>query len=184
MKKTICACLATLMLLSAAIGESAIPSPTPQIELITPTPSAVPLGPHYSDDALYVTLPYGFSILEEADRAAYDAAVESDYPDAVRMLMAATNGDFSAAASFACVELDMDAPSAAREAAQKILNSTVTVSDVQYGENSYSGFICAIGEQIYTVYYLSGEKETLIVSITGMEDAQAERMLTNLKFTG
>lgn len=183
MKKLFCAFGAILCLVSIALGESAAPSATSSsIQLITPTPSAVPSGTLFSQDGLTVTLPAGLEILDDAQREAYDAAVQADYPDAARPLLAAVNADASAAVYFSAVSLESDAATAAREAAQAILNSTVTLSDVQYGENAYTCFICAIGEQIYHLYYLSGTSETLIVSISGLEETEIESMLSGLIF--
>lgn len=187
MKKLFCALLAGFCILSivtSSLGENtALPAATGgSVQLVTPTPSAEPSGILFSEGSFRVTLPAGMEMLDEAQREAYDAAVQADYPDASRILLAAVSADADAAICFFTAPLEPDAATAAREAAQTILNSTVTVSDVQYGSNSYASFRCAIGEQIYTLYYLDGEAEMLIVGISGLEESEIERMLTGLQF--
>lgn len=182
MKKEFCILLTALLICCAALAESGSPSPTAGVMMITPTPSAMPPGAVYSSEELTVTLPDGLEILDEAERAAYDAATQADYPDAARTILAAVNADCSAAVHFAIAEMDMDAAAAAREAAQMILGSTISVTDVQYGENSYSGFVCAIGEQIYSLYYLTGEGRMLIIGASGLSESEISAMLSGLIF--
>lgn len=182
MKKRFCILLAALLICCAALAENSAPSPTPGITMITPTPSAMPQGTVYSGEELTVTLPVGLEILDEAERAAYDAAAQADYPDAARTALAAVNADCSAAVHFAIAEMDMDAAAAAREAAQLILGSTISVTDAQYGENSYSGFVCAIGEQVYNLYYLAGEGRMLIIGASGLTEGEISAMLSGLIF--
>lgn len=182
MKRLFCALCAALCILTGALGEVISTSPSAEIQIVTPTPSAAPLGTVFSGDGLTVTLPLNFEILDTQQRAGYDAAVQADYPDAARILLAASKADNSAALCFSVFETDSDASTAACEAAEKILSSTVTVSDVQYGENCYSSFICAIGEQIYHLFYHSGTQGMLLVSASGLTDDEIETMLTGLSF--
>lgn len=184
MKKLFCALLAGFCILSVSLGENAgfTSAPDRDIQLVTPTPSAAPPGTIFSGEGLTVTLPTGFEILDEAERAGYDAAVQADYPNGARTLMAAVNADAGAALCFSAYDTALDASQAAQEAAQKILGSTISISDAQYGGNSYSSFICAIGEQIYQLYYLAGEEQMLVIGISGLTDTEIENLLTGLTF--
>lgn len=182
MKRIVCALCAVLSILTPALGEGASIAPSAAIQIVTPTPSAAPQGAHFSGEGLSVTLPLNFEILDEEARAGYDAAVQADYPDAARTLLAAQKTDGSAVLCFSAYETDNDAPAAAREAAQKILNSTLTVGDVQYGSNSYSSFVCAISDQIYNLYYLKGAQQMLLISASGLTELEIETMLSGLSF--
>lgn len=183
MKRIFCALTACILLGSFALAE-AVPSasPVPEMLLITATPTAAPLGTVFSNEDLTVTLPLGLEILDEAAREGYDAAVQADFPGAARTVLAAAGEDKGAVVHFSVSDLEMDAAAAAREAAEKILHSTATVTDVQYGANSYSGFACAIGEQIYKLYYLKGEKGMLMIGTSGLEETQIASMLSGLVF--
>jgi len=183
MMKLFCMLTAVSMLLCCAAAESTPEaSPSPTILLVTPTPTAVPMGAVFSSEDLIVTLPYGMEILDDAARAGYDAAAEADFPGASSTLLAAANADRSAVVHFSVSEMETDAAAAARSAAQTILNSTATVFDLQCGENSYSGFVCAIGDQIYNLYYLSGEGRMLMIGASGLSEGELSAMLTGLIF--
>lgn len=179
------AILAAMMLLfccAAAEEGAADASPTPGIVLITPTPTAAPAGEVFASEDIIITLPAGLNILAGDELASYEAAVEDDFPGAGRTLLAAANEDYSAALVLSLVESKQSAAEFAREAAQIVLGGTDAVSEVNYGENSYSAFTCAIGEQQYKLYFLAGGDEMLVIASSGLTDAESETMLTGLNF--
>lgn len=175
MKRIRSVLLALLLVPCLALAEA-------PMELVTPTPSAEPAGTVFSNEDLTVTLPLGLEPMEEAALAGYAAAVQGDYPDAARIVLAAADAEAGVAVAFSIVESDADADAAAREAAQRILGSAESVAQIQYGAHRWSAFACAIGEQTYTLYLLSDGERLLIVGASGLEESKIAAMLTGLRF--
>lgn len=179
MKKAMFIALAAGLLCCAALAEGS-PAPTAAIQLVTPT--AAPQGASFSSEDLIVVLPYGMEILSEEALIGYEAAVQNDYPDAARTLLVAADASSGAFISFASAPIEAAALEAAKEAAEEILSDGSIVQEKQFGENHYAGFVCAIGEQQYRLYYLAGEGRMLIVGASGMEEAALEDMLAGIVF--
>ena len=177
MKKLICCIICALMLLCIAAAEQAGPSGA-----ALPTPTALPAGDVFSSEDLIVTLPYGLALLDEASLAGYAAAIEDDFPDAGRLLLAAVNVDSTAVLSFSVLDGADNALDAANEAAKIILGDSAAVSQLQYGENSYASFSCGIGEDVFNLYFLAGDSKLLLVGASGVEETQIETMLAGLNF--
>lgn len=179
MKKILCI-LAALMLLFACCAAEEAESAATDIILITPT--ATPVGREFSSEDIIVTLPAGLEILEGAELAAYEAATEDDFPGAARTLLAASTADAASVLVFSAVESDLSSPEFADEAARIVLGGTDAVNQVQFGENSYAAFTCAISDQQYRLYILQGEKQLLIIGASGLAESEMEAMLTGLIF--
>lgn len=181
MKKALLLVLAACLICCSALAENS-PSPTVTIQMVTPTPTAAPLGTVFSSEDLIVTLPYGMDILPAEELEGYEAAVQNDYPDAARTILVAADESSGAFISFSAAEMTMDAAAAAREAAQKILSTEDVVQEKSFGDNSYACFVCAIGEQQYRLYYLAGEGRMLVIGTTGVEETALESMLSGIVF--
>lgn len=182
MKRTLYAVVLILLLSPCLAGAELASTPAAPIAPIAPTPSAGPTGAVFSGEDLTVTLPAGLEPMEDAELEGYAAAVQSDYPDAARIVLAAVDAEAGAAVSFSIAESAMDASTAAREAAERILGSADGVAEIQYGDHSCAAFACAIGEQTYTLYLLSDGARLLIVGTSGLEEAEIAAMLTGLRF--
>lgn len=180
MKKLLSAILG-LLLVSACACAEAIPSPTPAILLVTPTPSPAPTAAVFSSEDLIVTLPLGMEIMQDDEMAGYDAAVQADYPDTARTVFAAANADRTAVLSFAIADSSLDAAAAAKQASETILGSDTT-TQAAYGENSCASFVCAIGDDVYSLHFLSAEGKLLVVGTSGVSQTEIEAMLTGLIF--
>lgn len=181
MKKIICALLTLALLSGMALAEaSIIEQPQIIIEMITPSPSPEPVGENFSSEDLIVTLPVGMAILSAEERAGYDAAVSFDFPGAgTTLLLAAGEG---CALSFSTLETDQDAASAAREAAVAIFGSDASVEEITLGENNFSSFRAAVGEDTFHLFFLSNGERLLCVGASGLEEREIHAMLTGLSF--
>lgn len=180
MKKAMILALIACLLCCVALAEGS-PTSTSMIQLVTPTPTAAPLGTVFSNEDLIVTLPYGMEILSAEELQGYEAAVQNDYPDSARTLLAAKD-ESGAFITFSAAEMTLDALTAAQEAAQEILSTADVVQEKQFGENSYACFVCAIGEQQYRLYYLAGEARMLVIGVSGLEESAIENMLSGIVF--
>jgi len=180
MKKAMIFALIACLLCCAALAEGS-PAPTSMIQLVTPTPTAAPLGTVFSNEDLIVTLPYGMEILSAEDLQGYEAAVQNDYPNSAHTLLVAKD-ESGAFITFSAAEMTMDALSAAREAAREILSTDDVVQEKTFGENSYACFVCAIGDQQYRIYYLAGEGRMLVIGASGLEESAIENMLSGIVF--
>lgn len=182
MKKLFCALIAALMIIPAFAETAETSAPAAEIQLITPTPSAEPLGTVYSSEDLIVTLPHGLRILEAGELEGYEAAVQVNYPEAARTILVAANADFTSLLSFSVSGITGDAASAAREAAEKILGKADSVKEETHGTNAYASFACAIDDQRYDLYYLSGGAQMLVIGAAGVDEAQLNNMLAGIIF--
>lgn len=182
MKKMIFILIAAMVFAGLGHAETDAASPAPQMVLVTPTPTAMPMGETFSSEDLIVTLPFGMEMLSGDALAGYKAAVQHDFPDAGRLLLTAVNGDFTAAATFSVIESDADAPDAAMEAARIILGESAAISETRHGENAYAYFSCGIGEDVYSLYYLKGSQGLLVIGLSGISEAETAAMLTGLIF--
>lgn len=183
MKKVLCLLLSLMLLCCGLFGAGAEKNEeTSAPDMAQPTPSAAPEGEVFSSEDIIVTLPYGMEALSGDELKAYEAAVQDDFPDAARTLLAAANEDFSAVLVFSVVEGELSAADFAAEAAQIVLGDTEAISEESFGGKLYSAFTCAIGDQQYRIYALEGEAGLLVIGVSGMDKSEIETMLTGLNF--
>lgn len=178
-----CAALAegglTGALASAAPTLAQTPAPTlAPLLTISPTPEPTPAPVVFEGDGMKLTLPQGFELLEGDAKAGFEAALQGDYPNAAQTLFAAMDVSHEAAVMAAFVDSEEDSHDAAREAADALLGDPDAVSDVQFGENRFASFACAIGERGYHLYYFSDGARLFILGISGLERAQIEEILS------
>lgn len=158
--------------LEVAVMQTLAPQPT-----ISPTPEPTPAPVVFDGDGLKLTLPHGFEIVQSDVMAGFEAALHADYPDAAQTLFAAADAEREAAVIAAFVESDAESLDAAREAADALLGDPEAISEVQFGENRFVYFACAIGERGYHLYYFSDGARLFILGISGLESAEIEEML-------
>lgn len=181
MKRILCMLMVLVLMPAAALCEtSIIENPEIIIDMITPSPSPEPVRESFSSEDLVVTLPAGMCILSEEERAGYDAAVNSDIPDAGHVLLLAANEDRSAALSFSILESDLDAAIAAWEASLAVYNSFE--EEITLGENKFSLLRCNLPEGNFLLYFLSDGKRLLCVGASGLPEEEIHTMLTGLIF--
>lgn len=186
--KHILALLTVLALtLSAALAETvplvtATPASAALTPTLPPTPTPEPFGTEYVLDEFTVRLSDELIPLDDEALAGYAAAAESDFPASGEMRLVAANADYSAAISFALAPSDQSAAEAAREAAQTILGSDEGVVETRFGENDCACFACAIGEMTFHIYYFALDGQLLVVTASGLEDADLAAILENLSF--
>lgn len=181
MKRILCILAVLTLMPLAACAETTVVDVL-QLITSTPAPSPEPAGETFASEDLIVTLPAGMTILDEADRAGYEAAVQADFPNAGRTVLAASNGDHSAALIFALAESDQEALSAAREAAERIIGSADEVRQTTLGENSFCSFACAVESSVFHIYCISDGARLLTIGASGLEEDQIETMLAGLNF--
>lgn len=183
MKKIFCATMALLFLFCAAFAEtSVIEQPEIIIQMITPTPSPAPVGEVFSSEDLIVTLPVGLSILDETQRAGYDAAVRFDNPDADDALVLAVSEDASAALSFSILETDTDAISAAQAAADSLSDVQGAPEEIDLEQNHYAVLRCTADENEFLLYFLSNGTQLICVGASGVSQDELDAMLRTLEF--
>lgn len=197
-RRFLCALMALMLTAVPALAESdstlaptetvaVTPTPTaetaaPTIAMVTPTPSPVPAGTVFEADGLRLTLPEGLEPLEGEMLAAYEAALQADYPETAETILAAVDAERGAALTLAQAESDKDCLDAAREAAEVLIGNPDAAAEEEFGETRAATFACAIGEQTYRLYYLSDGARLLIVGASGLEQSEIEQMLTTLEF--
>ena len=98
------------------------------------------------------------------------------------MRLVAANADYSAAISFSLAPSAQTAAEAAREAAQTILGSDAGVVETRFGENACACFACAIGDMTFHSYYFALDGQLLVVTASGLADADLAAILENLTF--
>lgn len=182
MKKTLCVLIALLLFSCAAYAETnIIENPSIIIEMITPAPTAEPVGETFSTEDMIVTLPAGMAILAEEERVGYDAAAAFDYPNAGQTVLLAVDFENGAALTFSILEDSQTAAAAAGEAALSIPDAEA-VEEITLGENAYAAFRCTIGIDEMRIFYLSNGQRLLCVGACGVEDEALDTMLTGLIF--
>lgn len=177
MKRLICMLMLLACLLSAASAEV-----LPELIVVTPAPTAAPLGTEFSCEAFIVRLPYGLEIIDDESLAGYEAAVSAAYPAAGLTQLVAMNAAGDAAVCFALMDSTQTPIEAAREAARNVLGSDETVTEPVFGANSSASFACAAEDTAYAFYYFSNGQQLLLVSVSALEEAQLNTMLESLIF--
>ncbi|MBQ8506194.1 MAG: hypothetical protein IJ466_02010 [Clostridia bacterium] len=152
------------------------------LTLVSPTPSIAPLGTEFSCEAFIVYLPFGMEPLDEAALAGYDAAVQAGFPDTAQTLLAASDPAGEAVACFALMDSQQTSIEAAREAAATILGSPDSAQEIIFGANTAAGFACAVEDITFRLYFFSNGSQLLLVSASGLGDAEVETMLSTLDF--
>ena len=186
--KRILVLLAVLALsLTAALAETvpvvtATPASTGLTPTPTPSPTPEPFGTEYVLDEFTVRLSDVLLPLDEEALAGYAAAAASDFPDSGEMRLVAANADYSAAISFSLAPSAQTAAEAAREAAQTILGSDAGVVETRFGGNACACFACAIGDMTFHSYYFALDGQLLVVTASGLADADLAAILENLTF--
>lgn len=149
----------------------------------SPSPEPTPAPPVFEGDGLKFALPQGFELVEGDARAGFEAALQADYPDAAQTLFAAMDPAHEAAIVVSFVETTADSLDAAREAADALLGDPEAVAEVQFGENRFVSFACAIGERGYHLYYFSVGARLYVIGASGLENAQIEEMLSGAEIS-
>ena len=108
--------------------------------------------------------------------------MESDYPGAAHVAMAAANAQREAYVALLTADSDLAAADAAREAAERILGSSDGVAEMQYGENACTALACAIDGRTYTLYFLSDGARLLVCAVSGLNAREISEMLAGLQF--
>ena len=176
-KRLFCALAALLLAMTPALAEEETATAA---ATLAPTPA--PTGVPHVQDGLQLLLPAGMVVLEGDALAAYDAAVQADYPDTARTLLAAVNSETGALLTIAEAESGANCLDAAREAAQTLIGDPDAAQAAEYGENRCAAFACAIGEQIFRLYYFSDGEHLRILGASGLTDAELDALLTGLSF--
>lgn len=171
-----------MLMLAACLLGAACAETLPPLTVVTPAPTAAPVGTEFSCEAFIVRLPYGLEIADEENLAGYEAAVGATYSDAGLTQLVATNAAGDAAVCFALMDSTQTPADAAREAARNVLGSDETVTEPAFGTNSSASFACAAEDTAYCFYYFSNGQQLLMVSISGLEEAEINAMLASLIF--
>ena len=108
----------------SALAESEINLPTPtvmtEIQVYTSAPTATPqpAGEVFSCETLIITLPEGYTMLDETETTGYTAAVEDAYATGAHLLFVAA-GESNAAICMTMIEDATPALDACRAAAER-----------------------------------------------------------------
>ena len=178
---------ALALILSAALAETvSVVTATPASATLAPTPSPSstpePFGTEYVLDEFTVRLSDELLPLDGEALAGYNAAAQSDFPDAGEMRLVAASEDFSAAIGFALAPSDQSAAEAAQEAAQTILGSDAGVVETRFAENVCACFACSIGDMTFHIYYFALDGQILTVTASGLEETDLAAILESLTF--
>lgn len=158
MKKILCLFALIALLAGLALGEGAV------------------------SDEISLPLPDELIPLSGDELAGYSAAMQSDFPDAARIVLSAASEDRSLAMVVLAQESELDAVSAAKQAAKKILGSDEVVVEGEYAAHPCGSFLCAVGELSFELYYFSNGETLYIVGMSGFDKAAAEAMLSEISF--
>ena len=179
--------LALLNIFALAEGEINTNTPVPtlitEIEVYTSAPTATPepAGEVFSCETLIITLPMGYTMLEEGEAAGYTAAVEDAYHTDAHFLFAAENEN-GAAICMAMIEDSTPALEACRAAAESMLGSKDNAAEYTYGANTYAGFACALDNSVFQIYYISDGAHLVMISTANLAAEEIAAMLESLTF--
>lgn len=186
MRKILLRTLAAMLSLAAlpALAEGglvqalATPAPT---AAPTAAPESTPAGPEFTGGGLRLTLPEGFEILAGEELAAYEAAVQFDFPGAAQTLFAAADPKRGASLVLVAFESEASCLDAAREAAQALVGDPDAAEELQIGETPAAQFDCAVGGQRFRLRYLSDGGRILVLGASGLEGAELDAVLGTLE---
>ena len=156
MKKMIAAMLALLMLaLCAAQAEN-----------------------RFTCDVFSIDLPDGMLQMEDTALAGYEAAVQSDYPNAGETLLIAKDEN---QILYIATGADSDPQTAAESAASLLLGDASAAAEYQMGNLTVWGFACSVGDMRFDIYYLKENQKTIVIGVSGMETAAISDMLSTIQ---
>lgn len=179
MKRIALFLLMIVLLQAFAAAETAESTILPIIDLTISTPK--PAGEVFSCETLIITLPEGYTILEENENSGYTAAVEDAYQLNAQLLFAAQN-EAGGAICTAMIEDATPALEACKAAAQNMLGSSETASEYTYGENTYAGFACALDNSVFQIYYISDGSRLVTVSTANISAEETAALLESMVF--
>lgn len=168
---------------SAETVVTAVPTlaPAATAETAAPTATPEPAGEVFSCETLIITLPEGYTMLDDTDNAGYIAAVEDAYMTDAQLLFSAINGS-GGAVCMAMIEDPSPALDACRAAAENMLGSADNAAEYTYGENTYAGFACALDTTVYQIYYISDGTHLVMISTVNLGIEEIGAMLESLYF--
>ena len=186
MKRIALILLLALLLNACAVAEAntdASSTIIPIIELNTSVPTATPepAGEVFSCETLIVTLPEGYTILDEAETTGFTAAVEDAYHTNAQLLFAAQNEN-GGAICMAMIEDETPALDACRAAAENMLGSSETSAEYTHGKNTYAGFACALDNSIFQIYYISDGNHLVTISTANLSAEDTVALLESMVF--
>lgn len=171
-----------ILLIAALLGAFAYAEGTISTDIVqtnVPTAMPEPTGEVFSCETLIITLPIGYTIMDEAEAAGYTAAVEDGYDTDAHFLFAAIN-DSDGAIMIAAIEDETPALDACRSAAEMMLGSADNACEYSYGENGYVGFACAIDGNVYQIYYISDGVHLVTVCTVNLSSEEISTLLESM----
>ena len=144
--------------------------------------AAASVGEEFSADGVTLTLPAGMEVLAGDELAAYEAAVQFDYPDAAKTILAAFDPERGAALVLACAETEAAPLDAAKEAAEALGGDPAEVEEKTFGKHKCATFACEIDDASYRLYFLTDGARLLTVAQSGIEDEEVQELLATLEF--
>ncbi len=187
MKRITLILLAIALLGFSALAEDAINTAIPtlmtEIEVFTAAPTATPepRGEVFSCETLIITLPEGYTMLDEAETIGYTAAVEDAYNTGAQLLFAAVNEN-NAAICMSMIEDATPALEACRAAAENMLGNPDNAAEYTYGTNTYAGFACALDNSVFQIYYISDGTHLVTVTTVNLAAEEIASLLESLNF--
>ena len=173
-KQFLCALMALMLAIAPAMAEGGLVA-------ALGTPEPVPA--EFEADGLQIVLPLGMIILEGDALAAHETAVQLDYPEAARTILAAVDAQRGAALILAEADSEQDCLDAARSTAEALTGDPDAAEEVEFGENRAAAFTCELDEQTYSLYYLSDGSRLIIIAALGLEQDEIDEMLSELRFS-
>ena len=168
-----CALMALMLAVAPAMAEGG---------LIAALGTPEPVSAEYEADGLRIVLPAGLKILEGDELETYEAVLNPDGDGAARTILAAVDAERGAALILAGMDSELDCLDAARNAADAMTGDPDAAVEAEFGENRAAAFSCAIGEQTYSLYYLSDGERLIIAGAIGLEQNEIDEMLAELRF--
>lgn len=156
MKRTIAAILALLLLaLCAAHAEN-----------------------RFTCDVFSIDLPDGMQQMDDTARAGYEAAVQSDYPNAGETLLIAKD---ESRILYIAAGTDSDPQAAAEGAASLLLGDASAAAEYQMGDRTVWGFACSVSDMRFDIYYLKENQKSIVIGVSGMDAAAISDMLSTIQ---
>lgn len=156
MKRTIAAILALLLLaLCAAQAEN-----------------------RFTCDVFSIDLPDGMQQMDDTARAGYEAAVQSDYPNAGETLLIAQNEN---QILYIATGADSDPQTAAEGAASLLLGDASAAAEYKMGDRTVWGFACSVSDTRFDIYYLKENQKSIVIGVSGMDAAAISDLLSTIQ---
>ena len=116
--------------------------------------------------------------LDDTARAGYEAAVQSDYPNAGETLLIAQNEN---QILYIATGADSDPQTAAESAASLLLGDASAAAEYQMGDRTVWGFACSVSDMRFDIYYLKENQKSIVIGISGMETAAISDVLSTIQ---